>query len=168
MLLINLLKQFLKNDYCKKVIEKHFNKTLIMSVEDERRFQSSNKYWICNKFFVTGDNNVRDHDNVTGKYRGSAHCSCSINLKVTKKFPVIIYNLKSCDSHLIMQEIGKSDVKTSIIPSGLEKYIAFTINNNLFFIDSMQFMNSSLDDALVINLSDNDFKHLSQKFSSNL
>ena len=67
-----------------------------------------------------------------------------------------------------MQEIGKSDVKTSIIPSGLEKYIAFTINNNLFSTDSMQFMNSSLDDALVTNLSDNDFKHLSQKFSSNL
>ena len=36
--------------------------------------------------------------------------------------------------------------------------MAFTINNNLVFIDSMQFMNSSLD-ALVKNLSDNDFKY---------
>ena len=40
------------------------------------------------------------------------------------------------------------------MPNGLEKYVAFTINKNLVFIDSMQFMNSSLD-ALFENLSDN-------------
>ena len=45
--------------------------------------------------------------------------------------------------------------------------MAFIINNNLVFIDSMQFMNSSLD-ALVKNLSDNDFKYLSQEFSGDL
>ena len=59
-----------------------------------------------------------------------------------------------------MQEIGKFDVKVSVIPSGLEKDMAFTINRNLIFIGGMQFMNSSLD-ALVKNLSDNDFKYLS-------
>ena len=42
--------------------------------------------------------------------------------------------------------------------------MAFTINSNLVFIDSMQFINSSLD-SLVNNLSDNDFKYLSQEFS---
>ena len=45
--------------------------------------------------------------------------------------------------------------------------MAFTINKNLVFIDSMQFLNSSLD-ALVNTLSDNDFKYLSQEFSDNL
>ena len=45
--------------------------------------------------------------------------------------------------------------------------MAFTINNNLVFIDNVQFMNSSLD-ALVKNLSDNDFKYLSQEFSGDL
>ena len=50
---------------------------------------------------------------------------------------------------------------------GLEKYIAFTINNNLVLIDNMQFMNSSLN-KLVKNLSDNDFKYLAQEFSSDL
>ena len=42
-----------------------------MSVEDEERFQSSNICWICNKLFVAGDNNVRDHDHIIGKYRAS-------------------------------------------------------------------------------------------------
>ena len=42
--------------------------------------------------------------------------------------------------------------------------MVFTINRNLVFIDSMQFINSSLD-SLFKNLSDNDFKYLSQEFS---
>ena len=42
--------------------------------------------------------------------------------------------------------------------------MAFTINTNLVSIDSMQFMNSSLD-SLVKNLSDSDFKYLSQEIS---
>ena len=63
-----------------------------------------------------------------------------------------------------MQEIGKFDVKVSIIPNELEKYMASTINKNLVFVVSMQFMSSSLD-ALVKNLSDNDFKFLSEEFS---
>ena len=58
----------------------------------------------------------------------------------------------------------KFDVKVSVIPNGLEKYMAFTVNKNLVFIDSMQFMNSGLD-SLVKNLSDNDFKYLSEEFS---
>ena len=42
--------------------------------------------------------------------------------------------------------------------------MAFTINRNLVFIDSMQLMNSSLD-SLIKNLVDKDFKYLSEKFN---
>ena len=93
--------------------------------------------------------------------------SCNINLKLTKIVHVIFYNLRCYNRHLIMQEINKFDVKISVIANGLEKYMAFTINNNLVFIDSMQFMNSILD-TIVKNLSDNDFKYLSQEFSGDL
>ena len=61
-----------------------------------------------------------------------------------------------------MQEIGKFDVKVNVISNGLEKYMAFRINNNLVFIGSMNFMNSNLN-ALVKNLSGNDLKHSSQE-----
>ena len=43
----------------------------------------------------------------------------------------------------------------------------FTINNNLVFIDSMEFMNSNLN-KLVKSLSDNDFKNSSQEFGGDL
>ena len=113
--------------------------------------------------FAAGDK-VRDHDHVARKCRGSAYRNCNINLKVTKKISVIFHNMKDYDTHLIMQEIGKSDVKISVIHNGLENYMSFTINRNLVFIGSMQFMNSCLDE-LVKNLSDNDFKHLLQESS---
>ena len=110
---LNLLKQLLKSMIIakKKMIEKRFNKTLIVCKEDKKRSHSSNKCWICNKLFVADDNKVRDHDHVTGKYRRSAHWRCNINLKLTKKVPVIFHNLKGYDSHLIMQETVKFDVK---------------------------------------------------------
>ena len=63
---------------------------------------------------------------------------------MTKKVPVIFHDLKDYDSHLIIQVIGKFDVKVNAIPNGLEKSMAFAIKSNLVFIDSMQFMNSSL------------------------
>ena len=66
-----------------------------------------------------------------------------------------------------MQEINKFDEEIRVIPNGLKKFIAFTINKKLVFIDSMQFMKSS-SDALVKNLSDNDFNYLSQEFSGGL
>ena len=86
---------------------------------------------------------------------------------MTKIIPAIFHNLRGYGRHLIIQEVGKFDVKVNIMPNGLKKYMAFTINNNLVFIDSMQLMNSSLD-ALVKNLSDNDFKYSSQEFSGDL
>ena len=56
-------------------------------------------------------------------------------------------------------------MKISVIPTGLEKYKAFNLNKNLVLIDSMLFMNSSLD-KLVKNLNDKDFKYLSEEFSN--
>ena len=131
-----------------------------MSAEYEERFQLSDKCWICDKLFDAENNKVKDHCNITGKYRGSAHWSCNVNLKLNRKVSVIFNNLRGYDSYLIMQEINKFDIELNVIPNGLEKYTAFTINNNSVFIDSMQFMNSSLN-KLVKNLSGNDFKYLS-------
>ena len=64
---------------------------------------------------------------------------------MTKKISVIFHNLEGYDSHLIIKELSNFNVKVDVIPNGLEKYMAFMINRNLVFIDSMQFMKSSLD-----------------------
>ena len=75
----------------------------------------------------------------------SAHRDCKINLKLNHKIPITFHNLKSYDSHLTMQELGKFSLKINVIPNGLEKYMSFTNNNKLSFTDSFQFLSSSLD-----------------------
>ena len=53
---------------------------------------------------------VRDHCHVTGKYRGSAHQTCNLKLKISAeniKIPVVFHNLKGYDSHFIMNELGE-------------------------------------------------------------
>ena len=121
--------------------------------------------WICSKLIENSDDKVRDHCHISGKYRGAEHWCCNINLKVSRKVPVIFHNLKRYDSDLIFKQLSRfNNLKVSVIPNGLETHMAFTINKNLVFIDSMQFMNSSLDRS-VKNLSDKDFKYLSEEFS---
>ena len=77
-----------------------------MSAEDEERFQLSNKCWICDELFDVGDDKVRGHCHVMEKYRGSAHWSCNVNLKLTKRVRVIFHNSKGYASDLIMQQIN--------------------------------------------------------------
>ena len=84
-------------------MKKRFNKNLIMSAEEEERFELSNSCWICDKLFDVGDDKVRDHCHITGKYRGAAHWSCNVNLKLSKKIPVIFHNLRGYDSYLIIK-----------------------------------------------------------------
>ncbi len=74
-----------------------------------------------------------------------------MNYRFTGRIPVILHNLRGYDSHLIMQGLGKLKNKNiNCIPNNAEKYISFSIDK-LDFIDSLQFMNASLD-KLVYNL----------------
>ena len=96
-----------------------------MSVEEQQQYQLSNTCWICKKFIYNDDEKDRDHCYVTGKFRGAAHWSCNINLQLTKKVPVIFHNLRGYNSPLIFSELHKFNVKIDVMPSGLEKYMAF-------------------------------------------
>ena len=165
--------------YCKKVMKTFFNKPLKMTKEDEEEFKKATTCHICNKKYAEKDIQVRDHCHITGKYRGSAHQDCNLKLKIEPdniKIPVIFHNLRGYDSHFIMQEIGAivknntytkngKEIKMNInaIPNNMEKYMAFMLGNHLTFIDSFQFMSSSLD-KLVSNLPAEAFKYTSKKF----
>ena len=141
-------------------MNKHFNKNVIMSEEKEHLFQQSNNCWICKKLIDNDEEKVRDHCEVSSKFSGATHWDCNINFRLTKIVPVIFHNLRGYDSHLIFNELDKFDVKISVIPNGLEKCMAFFLNKNLVFIDSM----NSSHDKLVKNLSDEDFKYLIEEF----
>ena len=164
--------------YCQKVVGKHFNKPMEMTDEDKESFEKAEECHICKKPYDTSDKRVRDHCHVTGKYRGSAHEKCNLKFYLTDKIPVVFHNLKGYDSHFIMQEIGNIAKKNvyfdekkkkyynmniNVIPCNMEKYLAFMLGHNLVFIDSFQFMSSSLSN-LVKNLPAEAFKHTGQVF----
>ena len=116
-----------------------------MTKKDDENFENSTKYWICDSDYIDGDVKVRDHCQITGKYRRSAHRDSNINDKLNQKISVVLHNLKNYDSHLILKELGKLNLKINVAPNGLEKYTSFSISNKFSFIDSLQFLNSSLD-----------------------
>ena len=169
--------------YCKKVMKKHFNKPLRMTEENEQEFKKATKCHICDKEYeeyTEKDIRVRDHCHITGKYRGSAHMDCNLQLRINPKqikIPVIFHNLRGYDSHFIMQEIGaivknntyknnkgeEKQMNINAIPNNMEKYMAFMLGNHLTFIDSFQFMSSSLD-KLVSNLPTEALKYTNKRF----
>ncbi|KAL9970556.1 hypothetical protein ACROYT_G022954 [Oculina patagonica] len=166
--------------YCKKVMKKHFNKPLKMTKDNEENFKNAKACHICDKQYTDDDIRVRDHCHIIGKYRGSAHQECNLKLRIESdkiKIPVIFHNLRGYDSHFIMQEIGaivknhtyknkKGEIKEmniNAIPNNMEKYMAFMLGNHLNFIDSFQFMSSSLE-QLVSNLPRESLKYTSNMF----
>ena len=98
-----------ESKYCTDITKKHFNKELVMV--NMMKIVKTPLRWIWGNVYVEGDVKVRDHCHITGKYRGSAHRDCNIKVKFNHKTPIVFQNLKNYDSHLIMQELGKFDLK---------------------------------------------------------
>ena len=181
----NAVHKFMENmleevNWCKSKMKKHFNKPLKMTMENEIDFKKAIKCHICDQQYTDKDIGVRDHCHITGKFRGSAHQDCNLKLRIKPdniKIPVIFHNLRGYDSHFIMQQIGEIAKKhayknkrgeechmnINCIPNNMEKYLAFMLGNHLVFLDSFQFMSSSLDN-LVKNLPDEAFKYTKHEF----
>ena len=132
-----------ESKYCSDVIKKNFNKELVMTKEDNKDFENSIKCWICDNDCIDNDVKVRDNCHITGKYRGSAVRDCYTSVELNHKIPVVFHNLNDYDSHLTKQELGKFNLNINVIPNGLDKYMSFSINGKLSFIDNFQFLSSS-------------------------
>ena len=123
---------------------------------------------ICYKPFEGKKPKVRDHCHYTSKYRGPAHSFCSLRYRIPSYIPVVFHNLSDYDSHLFIRELGKSSDDIGVIVKNKEDYITFSVKVvidkyinkegnekdktiELRFIDSFNFMTSSLD-SLMNNL----------------
>nr|CAI5832289.1 unnamed protein product [Callosobruchus analis] len=84
-------------------------------------------------------------------YRGAAHEGCNINFKDNHTIPVVLHNLSGYDAHFIIKNVDLGmNGRVDLLSITKERYIAFTknIHNSLVSfrsIDSLKFMNSSLD-----------------------
>ena len=110
-----------KQKWTKQIIKQYFDKRLIMTNEDEKRYQNSHICWICNEKINKDKDNERDHCHITGKFRGAAHKKCNLKLKIPRKLLVIIHNL---EGHIIFKELNNFDnIDIQVIPKTSEKYM---------------------------------------------
>lgn len=149
---------------------------LIMNTETEKEFQMATHCHICEQAFTYKTKKVRDHYHVGvegdanfpnySNFRGAACNGCNINFREPKFIPVIFHNLRGFDGHILCQCIGKlKDKKLKVIAQNMERYVSFSVGD-LRFIDSFQFMSSSLE-TLVNNMACegfSNFKHFSNHF----
>ena len=69
--------------YCSDVMNKQFNKQLVMTKEDNEDFENSTKCLICDNDYIDHDLKVRYYCRITGKNRGSAQRDFNINVRLT-------------------------------------------------------------------------------------
>ena len=79
----NSIKEFIEwvfeqQKHCNQTINKHFNKKLKMTIEDEKSYQNLQECWICSEKIIK--DKVRDYCHLTGKYGGAAHKKCNLEL----------------------------------------------------------------------------------------
>ena len=144
----------------KKILDT--NKPMIMTKEQENEFLKCDTCHICKGKINDVNDKVRDHDHISGLYRGCSHNSCNLNLNYKNyKIPIYFHNLKGFDGHLIIKELGKMNVgNIDIIAQNFEKYVMFSFKN-FQFLDSFGFLSSSLDTLASNLLKDGkeNFKH---------
>ena len=126
---------------------------------------------------------VRDHDHITGLYRSALCHACNTKFHLTRRtLPVIFHNFKCYDAHQIIKHgLGKfKHWSLDVIAQTKEKYMTLkakipvektregkTVHFNVVFLDSYQFMSSSLA-RLVNNLDDLPFTKVLQRDYPNL
>ena len=75
-----------------------------MTMHDKLVYDNSTLCHICDE--ELGNDRVRDHCHMSGKFGGAAHEASNLKYKIPKFFPVVFHNLSGSDSHLFIK-IGK-------------------------------------------------------------
>ena len=166
--IINFLR-YLEQEACSQHRRDYMTRNnMIITPQQQADFEASTHCSRCNTLFDdTKHKKCRDHCHITGLYRSPLCHSCNSKLYLSRRtLPVIFHNLKCYDAHqLIKHGLGKfKHWQLNIIPQTKEKYMNITarvpvdttregktVFFNVSFLDSFQFMSSSLA-SLVNNL----------------
>lgn len=122
-----------------------------LSYEQNKMFREAELCFLCET--KLNEDRVRHHSHTTGKFLGPCHSVCNQNCKITKHIPVIFHNLRGYDCHHIVKALGSMKEKNlpiKCIANTSERIQSLSIEH-LRFLDSFQFMSSSLE-KLVDNL----------------
>ena len=104
---------------------------LLMHTADKYYFKKATHCHICKKEFKSENDKVRDHDHITGGFRGAAHASCNLKLRKLYKIPVFFHNFRGYDAHLLVWGLAQERAgKLNVIAQGMERYILLEWGTN--------------------------------------
>ena len=154
----------------------YLGSTIILEVSD--------KCWICNKEFSKTNAKILDLIHFDGSFLGWAHNRCNFLRRTIQFTPVFAHNLQNFDLHHVLKSLQDANTRNTflVIPPNDEKFISLTmkvwirsyINENgnvrnvseeIRFVGSCKFMNSSLDE-LARNLPEEKFVYLNNHFAT--
>lgn len=131
-----------------------------LTPQQEESFQAATHCYICLTNF--GDDNLKNRDHCHYlpppiNYRGALCQSCNLRGRYYTEIPVFVHNLSNYDAHFLLE--GLKNIKTTklqlrAIPTNQQKLKTLTIGK-IKFIDSLQFLQASLD-TLVSSLAKSD------------
>ena len=135
-------------------IYRNEKKEPILSKYEEEEFQEATECYICENIFEELTNKVREHNHLSGEYRGAACQSCNTKEgKTSKLIPVFFHNGSNYDFHFIIEELMKYEDdynKVQLLSKNSENYISIDYGSNykkIRFLDSYRFMVKGLSDV---------------------
>ena len=104
--------------------------------------------YYCNENL--GDDIVRDHDHLNGKFRGYAHNKCNLQAKNTF-VPMYAFNSSNYDNHLFITKLAKK-VRLKVLTKTDENYISIDMGYAKA-LDMFRFFHPLSLDAIIKTLS---------------
>jgi hypothetical protein len=134
----------------KQWYNKNANKSMLPLTSTEcKTFENSTICYLCRKLIEC---KVADHCHFTGLFLGAACSKCNLSRRIRYPFlPIVFHNLRGYDVHHIlkyaMSNFNCGDI--NCIPQSSEKLLSLSVYIQdgliLRFIDSLMFLNGSLD-----------------------
>ncbi|XP_065354937.1 uncharacterized protein LOC135949334 [Calliphora vicina] len=149
-------------------------KLSILTEQENLDFIKNDSCHVCSGIISEHDK-VKDHCQLSGKYKGPAHYFCIINKKLLTFFPVIFQNISVYDCQLFVNEFNNIDGPLNIIPQSNDSciYLSKTIKSDIGvrleirFLDSFGFIPSKLADV-VKHLTINDLNTFKSMYPDDL
>ena len=143
-------------------------KTPVLTKKQERKHEEADRCYMCGMKF--DKEKIREHDHLSGKYRGASCGSCNAKEGKTKIIPVFFHNGSNYDFHFLIEELMKYEDqynKVQLLPKNSEEYISIDYGSyykKLRFLDSYRFLLKSLSG---VTESINAFPILEKEFHGN-
>ncbi len=114
--------------------------------EQRRTAYAASKCYLCGVAFTSFCRRCLDHDHLTGRLLGTAHDYCNLRRRERAQLSCFAHNFSGYDSHFLVRAMAREPrvTNTFAIPLNTQKFKSVTVNKRIRFLDSCQFLPSSL------------------------